>query len=113
MRNKEHCDRFLAGDYSPRVVEFNHREGHLLFRAWTPTAEGPARPDYAAAMADLRDLNRVWIIEHETERDDETGRPLTWSDVNGWGLDEATTFDATARYRAAYLPLGGRWSFQP
>jgi len=57
VRNKEHCELILAGDWSPRVIEVtSKREACLLFYAWTKSREGPPRYDYPAAAADLRDL---------------------------------------------------------
>jgi hypothetical protein len=54
MTKREHLDRVFAGDIRPRVVEHNWK-----YVAWTPTKEGPARPDYAAAYADLQDMLRI------------------------------------------------------
>lgn len=49
MTLREHLDKVFAGDIRPRVVEHKNRR----YVAWFPTWEGPARPDYAAAYADL------------------------------------------------------------
>ena len=54
MRLREHIDKVFAGDIRPRVVE--HESSRYV--AWFPTWEGPARPDYAAAFADLNDRKR-------------------------------------------------------
>jgi hypothetical protein len=52
---QEHLNRVASGDISPRVV--CHDRGRAprdwLYVAWTPVWEGPARPDYQAAQADL------------------------------------------------------------
>jgi len=51
VTKREHIQKVIAGDHRPRVVQ--HGEYYV---AWTPTREGPARPDYAAARADLRNM---------------------------------------------------------
>jgi hypothetical protein len=51
MTLREHLDKIENGDHRPRVVQ--HSNGRYV--AWFPTWEGPARPDYAAAYADLQD----------------------------------------------------------
>lgn len=50
----------------------------------------------------------AWIIEHETERDDD-GAALAWSNSEGWTAgDDFETF--TDEERAALSPpIGGRW----
>lgn len=60
MRLREHLNRVFAGDIRPRVVEHTRHLEHKASRyiAWFPTWEGPARPDYAAAFADLLDHNK-------------------------------------------------------
>lgn len=56
MTRQEHFAKLQAGDISPRVVLHDNRPpSEWLYVAWTPTWEGPARPDYRAAAADLRD----------------------------------------------------------
>jgi hypothetical protein len=55
MRLREHLYKISSGDIRPRVVEHS---GFSLYVAWTPTWEGPPRPDYAAAHADLMDRLR-------------------------------------------------------
>jgi hypothetical protein len=52
----EHIKRVLSGDISPHVVEHNAYTSNVLYVAWTPTKEGPARPDYAAALSDLNEM---------------------------------------------------------
>lgn len=52
---KEHATLVLVGDHRPRVVNHGSFE-RPRYVAWTPTREGPARPDVPAAMADLRDM---------------------------------------------------------
>lgn len=55
MKIAEHLQKFNAGDYSPRIVEtFHGVTRETCYVAWTPTWEGPPRPDYPAAAADLR-----------------------------------------------------------
>jgi len=49
----EHLQRLDGGDYSPRVLERPNIHKKLIYYAWTPTWEGPARADYSAAAADL------------------------------------------------------------
>jgi hypothetical protein len=50
-----------------------------------------------------------WIIEHETERDDETGAALLWSHSEGWTAgDDFETFTDDER-EAFDLPIGGEW----
>lgn len=54
MTRHEHWAKISAGDISPRVVLHDNRPpSEWLYVAWTPTWEGPARPDYQAAAADL------------------------------------------------------------
>jgi hypothetical protein len=55
MTKQQHALAVLAGDIKPRV--FQDAAGYV---AWTPTWEGPPRPDYAAACADLAD--RRWGV---------------------------------------------------
>lgn len=51
----------------------------------------------------------VWIIEHKIERDDETGKPLAWSNNCGWGSGDFDTF--TDKERASLiLPVDGEWA---
>jgi hypothetical protein len=57
MRRADHWALLQAGDIAPRVVEHDNRRPSL-YVAWTPVWEGPARPDYAAALADLNDRMR-------------------------------------------------------
>jgi hypothetical protein len=42
--------QLLSGKVRLAILSHNHS-----YVAWTPTWEGPPRPDYPAAMADLRD----------------------------------------------------------
>jgi hypothetical protein len=51
VTKQEHGAAVVAGDKKPRVFCDAGK-----YVAWTPTREGPARPDYAAAQADLRDM---------------------------------------------------------
>ena len=52
-----------------------------------------------------------WIIEHETERDEETGDPLVWSSVLGWvGDDDFDTFTDEERDKLS-LPMNGSWTY--
>lgn len=44
------ADELLTGKIDRAILQ---RGKHYI--AWTKTWEGPARPDYAAALADLRD----------------------------------------------------------
>ena len=56
MTRAEHLSRVLAGDITPRVVCHDNRPpSQWLYVAWIPTWEGPARPDYQAAAADLNE----------------------------------------------------------
>lgn len=54
MRLEEHWARLATGDIAPRVVEYPGS----WYVAWTPIWEGPARPDWLAALADLNDKFR-------------------------------------------------------
>ena len=59
MTLAEHFAKLQNGDISPRVVLHDNRAPSTwLYVAWTPTWEGPARPDYQAAAADLADKLR-------------------------------------------------------
>jgi hypothetical protein len=59
MTLKEHWAKLQSGDISPRVVLHNNRPScDWCYVAWTPIWEGPPRPDYAAALADLNDRLR-------------------------------------------------------
>jgi hypothetical protein len=50
-----------------------------------------------------------YVIEAITERDDETGEPLFWSNQMGWvSLPDATLFTEAERNRLN-LPIGGTW----
>jgi hypothetical protein len=56
----EHLRRIIEDhDTTPRVVEHNTCTSDAAYVAWTPTKEGPARPDYAAALADLRRMTAI------------------------------------------------------
>jgi hypothetical protein len=56
MTRHEHFIKLIAGNISPRVVLYDNRPpSEWVYAAWTPTWEGPARPDYQAAAADLRE----------------------------------------------------------
>lgn len=56
MTRFEHFMKLLAGNQSPRVVLYDNRPpAEWCYVAWTPTWEGPARPDYQAAAADLHE----------------------------------------------------------
>jgi hypothetical protein len=57
MRKAEHWKLLDAGDISPRVVQHDTRDG-ALYVAWTPTWEGPARPEWCGAWADLCEHGR-------------------------------------------------------
>jgi hypothetical protein len=60
MRLHDHWSAIRADDTSPRVVQHSNRPpSEWLYVAWTPVWEGPARPDYAAALADLNDKLRA------------------------------------------------------
>jgi hypothetical protein len=63
MTLREHLKRIADYDITPRVIEHN-----ATYRAWTSTWEGPARPDFPTAMADLNDWlrarNRAQKHEH-------------------------------------------------
>jgi hypothetical protein len=50
----------------------------------------------------------MWIIASKTERDDETGERLTWSNENGWTLGETTIF-TDEEQSDGDLPMGGYW----
>jgi len=56
MLLQEHIRWVLSGNLTPRVVEYNTCTSRAAYIAWTPLREGPARPDYAAALADLNDM---------------------------------------------------------
>lgn len=50
-----------------------------------------------------------WRIISKTERDQETGAPLYWSNRNGWvGKADSDRF-TDAETRSYNLPIGGRW----
>lgn len=50
----------------------------------------------------------AWIIEHETDCDDD-GASLAWSNSEGWTTsDDFETFSDEER-EALPLPIGGRW----
>jgi hypothetical protein len=55
MTVREHYDKLRSGDIMPRVVEHHAGTSDARYVAWTPVWEGPARWDYAAALADLRE----------------------------------------------------------
>lgn len=57
MKLREHLDKVTFGNIAPRVVEHPARRAGdgARYVAWFPTWEGPARPDYAAAFADMAD----------------------------------------------------------
>ena len=59
MTLAEHLKRLDGRDYRPRVIERLNIHGTTIYYAWAADWEGPARPDYAAAMADLRDNLRA------------------------------------------------------
>lgn len=54
MRMAEHLQKLDGGDFSPRVIERPNIHKEWIYFAWTPTWEGPARSEHAAAQADLR-----------------------------------------------------------
>ena len=52
----------------------------------------------------------MYIIRSTTERDDATGRPLYWSNRDGWVYqDDATVFLDTEQAVYMWLPIGGAW----
>jgi hypothetical protein len=51
MSKQDHAILVLGGDTRPRI--FKDQGGYV---AWTATNEGPLRPDFAAAAADLLDM---------------------------------------------------------
>ena len=54
--NAEYHRRFLAGEVSrPHVAEWSTLNSTTYYTGRTMTWEGPARPDYPAAAADLSD----------------------------------------------------------
>jgi hypothetical protein len=55
MKLSEHLKTLDGQNYSPRVVERPDTHGATIYYAWLPDWEGPARPDYAAAHADMLD----------------------------------------------------------
>lgn len=55
ISQKDHAESVLAGDHRPRIVNFGSFESPRYI-AWTPTREGPPRPDWSAAHADLLDM---------------------------------------------------------
>lgn len=59
MKLSEHARLLDGQDYAPRIVERQGNHGATIYYAWFPTWEGPARPDYAAANADLLD-RKAW-----------------------------------------------------
>lgn len=63
----------------------------------------------ANALASALLDNRFWFIQHETDTDDETGEPLTWSNDDGWGTGAATIFTETEKRAPGHIPLGGVW----
>jgi len=56
MKMAEHLQRLDGQDYSPRVIERPNVHGETIYYGWLPVWEGPPRPDWAAAHADLRDF---------------------------------------------------------
>lgn len=63
MTLAEHYQLLELADISPRVVCYdkyangsNRPPSKWFYIAWTPTKEGPSRPDYQAAHADLREI---------------------------------------------------------
>ena len=56
MKLSEHLTLLDKGDISPRVIERPSAYCGVSYYGWTPTDEGPPRPDHAAAFADLRDM---------------------------------------------------------
>ncbi len=59
MRMSEHLKLLDGQDYRSRIIERPLNDGTIGFYAWTPSWEGPIRPDYTAAAADLRDKEQV------------------------------------------------------
>ena len=62
----EHLKKISYGDITPRVIEHSHHTWVTAYVAWTPVWEGPARPDYAAAHADLTERRRQMAGPAET-----------------------------------------------
>lgn len=63
MKMAEHLKLLDGQDYHPRVIERPNIRGEPIYYGWTPTWEGPARPDYLAARADLCDY-----LERENDK---------------------------------------------
>jgi hypothetical protein len=60
MTSAEHFKRVMAGDITPRVVchDKHPHPSEWMYVAWLPTWQGPARPEYQSALADLNDKLR-------------------------------------------------------
>ena len=50
-----------------------------------------------------------WIIESSSEKDDETGESLYWSNELGWVDKESATRFSTGDIGNVYKPIGGLW----
>ncbi len=50
-----------------------------------------------------------YVIRSTTERDDDTGGFLYWSNEDGWVTKEDATVFEPAELRSVSLPIGGRW----
>jgi hypothetical protein len=50
---------------------------------------------------------RLWKIIHQTVKDEETGRPLQWSNEQGW-VDIGDLFTNEER-KTGDLPMEGVW----
>lgn len=50
-----------------------------------------------------------FLIRSKTERDDETGKPLYWSNVDGWvDRDSATRFEEKETWYGTLPTVGGQ-----
>lgn len=55
------------------------------------------------------DTDERYVIISTTEKDDETGKPLYWSNDDGWvDLGSATRFSSEEK-KKLNLPVGGKW----
>jgi len=49
-----------------------------------------------------------WYIVHEWDKDDEDGKPLIWSNKDGW-INKNPTIFTRDEYENLHLPYQGRW----
>jgi hypothetical protein len=91
--------------------DLNHDDGgaadwlrdvlHDGFKGYRNWSDDDLRDELAG-----RELGGQWIIESESEVDDD-GNPLEWSNADGWVT--AGGGDRFDDYKAFNLPIGGTW----